>query len=97
MTFFAAFAQFERELMQERTRDGVARARSWGKIVGRHPVDCGRGLKTGKFRHNGLRKPIRDEKNRIIGWKQPEPEKTEPGPVLEAKKEIDGGGGVTSL
>ena len=69
LQMFGAFAEFERNLIRERTKDGVARARTWGKIVGRHPVGCGCGLVPEKGgRHNGPIKPIRDEKNQIIGW-----------------------------
>jgi DNA invertase Pin-like site-specific DNA recombinase len=96
LQIFAAFAEYKRSLLQERTKDGVARARAWGKIVGRHPVGCGCGLKSedGKRRHNGSIKPIRDDKNRIIGWKPPEaqdqaqePAKVPSVPDQEEKKE----------
>lgn len=35
------FAELERALIVQRTRDGMARARSQNKIIGRHPQDCG--------------------------------------------------------
>jgi putative DNA-invertase from lambdoid prophage Rac len=90
MTFFAAFAQFERELMQERTKDGVARARTWGKIVGRHPVGCGCGFRSedGKKKHNGPIKPIRNDKNQIIGWKPPEGSEQAPEPPKEGSEPV---------
>lgn len=36
----SAFAQFERDLIRERTLDGLDRARAEGKIIGRHPLGC---------------------------------------------------------
>lgn len=36
---FGAIAQFERRLIAERTRDGIAAARAKGKIPGRQPLD----------------------------------------------------------
>lgn len=65
----AAMANFERDRIRERTLLGLARAKSWGRIGGRHPKDCGCGTidKNGK-RHNGTVKPIRDDSNKIIGW-----------------------------
>lgn len=38
LTMFAAMAQFEREMMLERQREGIARARSEGKYKGRKPT-----------------------------------------------------------
>lgn len=35
----AAFAEFERELISERTREGLEAARAAGKVSGRRPVD----------------------------------------------------------
>ena len=65
----AVFADFERDRIQERTNSGVERARAWGKIPGRHPIECGCGIedKDGK-KHEGKIKPIRDQHNRFIGW-----------------------------
>jgi DNA invertase Pin-like site-specific DNA recombinase len=37
LTMFAAFAQFERELMLERQRDGIAKAKAKGRYKGRKP------------------------------------------------------------
>ena len=75
LSMFAAFAQFERELIRERTIAGVARAKAQGKARGRHPVGCGCGFRSvdGKVYHNGPVKPVRDEKNVVIGWKQTSP------------------------
>jgi DNA invertase Pin-like site-specific DNA recombinase len=39
----AIFANFERDRNSERTLLGLARAKAWGKIGGRHPVGCGCG------------------------------------------------------
>jgi DNA invertase Pin-like site-specific DNA recombinase len=38
LTMFAAFAQFERELMLERQRAGIAKAKGEGKYKGRKPT-----------------------------------------------------------
>ncbi|SDR08990.1 Site-specific DNA recombinase [Rhizobiales bacterium GAS113] len=38
LTMFAAFAQFERELMLERQRAGIAKAKAEGKYKGRKPT-----------------------------------------------------------
>lgn len=66
----AAMANFERERIRERTLLGLARAKSWGKIGGRHPKNCGCGLIDKKGRkHDGYLKPIRDKSNKLIGWK----------------------------
>lgn len=35
-----AFAEFERDLISERTKAGLQRAKKKGKILGRHPKDC---------------------------------------------------------
>ncbi|AWB23505.1 MULTISPECIES: recombinase family protein [Methylobacteriaceae] len=39
---FGAIAQFERRLIAERTKDGIAAARARGKVPGRQPVDADR-------------------------------------------------------
>lgn len=36
----SAFAEFERDLIRERTLDGLERAKAEGKICGRHRLDC---------------------------------------------------------
>jgi DNA invertase Pin-like site-specific DNA recombinase len=38
LTMFAAFAQFERELMLERQREGIAKAKAEGRYKGRKPT-----------------------------------------------------------
>lgn len=38
LTMFAAMAQFEREMMLERQREGIAKAKSEGKYKGRKPT-----------------------------------------------------------
>ena len=66
----AAFANFERDRIRERTLLGLARAKAQGKAGGRHPIACGCGLvlENGK-KHDGYMVPIRDEKNQVTGWK----------------------------
>lgn len=69
LNIFASFAQFEREIIRERTLEGLERAKLQGKIGGRHPVDCGCGkrLESGKI-HNGSIKPVRNQQNQVISW-----------------------------
>ena len=38
LNVFAAFAQFEREMMLERQREGIAKAKAAGKYMGRKPT-----------------------------------------------------------
>ena len=38
LTMFAAMAQFEREIMLERQREGIAKAKAEGKYQGRKPT-----------------------------------------------------------
>ncbi|MEO6060982.1 MAG: recombinase family protein, partial [Thermoflexales bacterium] len=38
LNIFSGFAQFEREMMLERQREGVARAKAAGKYKGRKPI-----------------------------------------------------------
>ena len=67
--FISVMAEFERDLIRERTMAGLDRATAQGKIKGRHPVNCGCGKKgTNGINHNGNVKPIRDEHNKFIGW-----------------------------
>lgn len=70
LTIISAFAQLERDLIKERTHAGLSRARAWGKVLGRHPLNCGCGkvLENGK-KHNGYIIPLRDVSNKVIGWK----------------------------
>ena len=67
LTIISAFAQLERDIIQERTNSGLKRAKAQGKILGKHPRDCG----CGKTGHNGLVKPIRNESQIHIGWQYP--------------------------
>lgn len=85
LTIISAFAQLERDLIRERTNAGLARAKAWGKIGGRHPVGCGCGIldKYGK-RHDGPIKPIRNESKQVIGWG---PKQT--SPVLDDSKHTE--------
>ena len=39
LSMLAAFAEFERELLRERTREGMARARAEGKPIGKRGPD----------------------------------------------------------
>jgi DNA invertase Pin-like site-specific DNA recombinase len=65
----AAFAEFERGVIRERTLAGLARADAEGRIGGRHPVGCGCGAKPeGRPPHSGPVLPVR-KGNRIVGWK----------------------------
>lgn len=69
----AAFANFERDLIQERTLAGLERARRQGKTIGRHPPDCGCGATPkGRQPHTGPTLPVRDERNMVIGWRKPD-------------------------
>jgi DNA invertase Pin-like site-specific DNA recombinase len=38
LTIFAGFAQFEREIMLERQREGITKAKAQGKYLGRKPT-----------------------------------------------------------
>jgi DNA invertase Pin-like site-specific DNA recombinase len=70
-----SFAEFERDLIHERTYLGLDRARAQGKVLGRHPTDCGCGFRSadGLVFHNGDNKPIRNEHNKHIGWSKQTP------------------------
>ena len=64
----AAFANFERDLIKERTIAGLSRAKSEGQIAGRHPAGCGCGARPeGKPPHDGPVKVVRDGK-RPVKW-----------------------------
>lgn len=56
----AAFAQMERSILRERTLNGLARALREGKILGRHPVNCGCGKNIRGRPHTGYMIPIID-------------------------------------
>ncbi len=53
-TMVSAFAEFERELMSERVRAGIARARAQGKPHGRAPFSEDKKKKIQKLRRDGL-------------------------------------------
>lgn len=70
MQIMASFAEFERSIIRERTLAGLARAKHWGRISGRHPKHCGCGVKDKKGKkHEGYMKPVKDNENKHIGWK----------------------------
>ena len=54
LTVFAAFAQFEREMMLERQREGIARAKAAGKYKGRKPTVRARADEIRALRAEGL-------------------------------------------
>ena len=69
MNIMGSFAEFERDIIRERTMAGLDRAKQWGKIGGRHPKNCGCGARDKKGnKHDGYMKPIRDSSNKLIGW-----------------------------
>ena len=95
----AVMANFERDRISERSKLGVDRAKAWGKIRGRHPVDCGCGTldRKGK-KHEGENKPIRNESNVVVGWslpfktaKQTPPENTPPVQEVASIENQSGG------
>jgi DNA invertase Pin-like site-specific DNA recombinase len=45
---FGAIAHFERRLIAERTKDGIAAARARGKVPGRQPVDLDKRPRSGR-------------------------------------------------
>lgn len=56
VTVLGAIAQFERELMLERQREGIDKARIEGKYKGRKPIDEGRKGKVVEFALAGVSK-----------------------------------------
>jgi putative DNA-invertase from lambdoid prophage Rac len=92
----SVFADFERDLIRERTVAGLSRARSQGKIGGRHPVGCGCGAEPeGRPKHDGAIVPIRGPDGKeIVGWRRPD------GSTVERKSKSNlprpGGGGSPS-
>lgn len=54
LTVFAAFAQFEREMMLERQREGIARARAAGRYKGRKPTARARAGEIRALRAEGV-------------------------------------------
>jgi DNA invertase Pin-like site-specific DNA recombinase len=55
LNVFAAFAQFELEIMRERQREGIAAARSAGKYKGRKPTARAKALEVVQLFQQGLR------------------------------------------
>lgn len=53
LTIFAGFAQFEREMMLERQREGIAKARSEGKYRGRKPTAMSKADDVRRLRREG--------------------------------------------
>lgn len=54
LTMFAAMAQFEREMMLERQREGIAKAKLDGKYKGRKPTARAKTNEVVKLRSDGL-------------------------------------------
>lgn len=54
LTMFAAFAEFERDLMLERQREGIAKAKRDGKYKGRKPTALAYAKKAQRLREEGL-------------------------------------------
>ncbi len=54
LTIFAGFAQFEREMMLERQREGIAKARADGKYLGRKPTARLKAEEARKLHADGL-------------------------------------------
>ncbi len=53
LTIFAGFAQFEREMMLERQREGIAKAKADGKYAGRKPTARAKSAEVLKLHHEG--------------------------------------------
>jgi DNA invertase Pin-like site-specific DNA recombinase len=53
LNVFAAFAQFERELMLERQREGIAKAKADGKYKGRKPTARAKGAEVIRLHKEG--------------------------------------------
>ena len=51
---FGAIAHFERRLIAERTKDGIAAARAKGKLPGRRPLDPDKAASALKLVQNGV-------------------------------------------
>ena len=54
LTVFAAFAQFEREMMLERQREGIAKAKAAGKYKGRKPTALAKSTEVKTLRAEGV-------------------------------------------
>lgn len=56
LTVLGGIAQFEREMMLERQREGIAKAKSEGKYTGRKPIDISRQATIIRLNAEGLSK-----------------------------------------
>jgi len=54
LTMFGAFGQFEREMMLERQREGIAKAKTEGKYKGRKPTAMAKASEVKKLRAEGI-------------------------------------------
>lgn len=54
LTVFAGFAQFEREMMLERQREGIAKAKAEGKYKGRQPTARAKAEKVRELAADGM-------------------------------------------
>lgn len=54
LTMFAAMAQFEREIMLERQREGIAKAKAEGKYKGRKPTVRNRAKEIRELKEKGM-------------------------------------------
>lgn len=57
LTMFSAMAQFEREMMLERQREGISKAKAEGKYKGRKPVSDAKLQKLRELREMGRKPP----------------------------------------
>ena len=48
VTMFSLFAEIERDLISERTKEGIAAARAKGKVIGRPKGTLGKSMLEGK-------------------------------------------------
>jgi len=55
LTMFSAFGQFERELMLERQREGIAKAKAEGKYKGRKPTAQAKADEVYKLKEEGVK------------------------------------------
>ncbi len=55
LTMFSAFGQFERELMLERQREGIAKAKAEGKYKGRQPTARAKSDEVVSLHSNGVK------------------------------------------
>ena len=55
LTIVGAIAQFEREMMLERQREGIAKAKTEGRYKGRKPTAMAKAGKVVQLKENGVR------------------------------------------